>query len=125
MELRRPPADSPYLGGRSELKIRDNRVVVAGGRGHDLVANAADQRVVKNVVEHIGTATPCDLAILNRAESTTGKLRDQRVVFAHVEIARENRRAARRSQMLRDEVALKGVCRAARPKHEEREQVRV
>ena len=89
------------------------------------MADAAQGRVVEDVIEDVGPTPPRDLPVLHRGESTRGELRDQRTVFADVEIARENRGAANAGQLLGHQLALKGIRRAARPEHEEREQVRV
>jgi len=76
-----------------EFEIRDERVMVGGWRRHDRVAHPSQGSVVENVIEDVRSPAPRHLVLLYRGVSKPGKLRDERFVFGHVEIAAENRRA--------------------------------
>jgi hypothetical protein len=108
-----------------ELEIGHDRMMIAGGRRHHLVAHAPKPRVMENMIEHEGAAAPRDFRVLHGREAAVGELIHKRAVFAHIEIAGEDGWAASPGQVLRHEIPLKWVLRAARSKHEKREQVRI
>lgn len=62
--------------------------------------------VVKNMVEHIRAATPCDFFRLHGLVACFGKLPDQRVMLADIEIPAEQCGAIRVEQLFDNELAL-------------------
>ena len=55
---------------------------------------------MKDMIQHVRSATPRHFAVLHGRESAAGKLSHERVMFADVEITGENRRTARSGQVL-------------------------
>ncbi len=106
-----------------ELELGDEGVVVAGDSRHDFVPDAAERRVMEDVIEHERLPAPGEFGILHRGKTVSAKLRDERPVPAHIEISGQQSRSTRTGELLRDEPPLLGVLFARGAEHEEREQV--
>ena len=89
-----------------ELKFRHKYVVVRGHRRLHGVAHRLQVAIVENVVEHVGAASPGSFFCLYGLISDFGKLPDQRIVIADVEISANQCGAVRAAQLFGDKLAL-------------------
>lgn len=92
-----------------ELKLRDKYVMVGGHRRSHFMAHRTQVPVEEDVVEHVGATPPRYFFRLYGPVTGVGKLSNQRVVVADVEIAADQRWAVRAAQQFRDESPLLGV----------------
>lgn len=92
-----------------ELKLRHKYVMVRSHRRSHFMAHRTQVPVEEDMVEHVGATPPRYIFRLYGPITGFGKLSNQRVVVADVEIAADQRRAVRAAQQFRDESPLLGM----------------